>query len=287
MPRPASTPTSSDGRDDYYTPPPPPRTLSNGLYEPGRLDDYIIYDLYGCCNCFGGHGPINLEVYLRSGVSCQAPNDGIFYHRLGAAWVIEGGGRSLFFNPEGNRAWTIDLKLSNFHSSGGRDNLPVILYNADVPNPNFNSGQPLGELIPVFIDGNLEFVPNVPDFIANLPVTIRNLNRTYVGASIGQEFFFPMNGCWHWRCGYDIGGRWGTANLELNDPNLTSNFRRITDVIGAAFGAVHADVERACSFGIVYAGVRIEYNYNWMDLLPRLDNNLEEFNFLATVGVRF
>ena len=34
---------------------------------------------------------------------------GVFGHELGVGWEIEGGGRTLFFNPACDAAWTVSL----------------------------------------------------------------------------------------------------------------------------------------------------------------------------------
>src|SRR5262245_54848733 len=64
---------------------------------PGTLSSWITYVKPDCCGPIGGNGPIMAELFLRSGVA--VPVEGaIFGHILETGWVIEGGGRSLFFN---------------------------------------------------------------------------------------------------------------------------------------------------------------------------------------------
>src|SRR5262249_5357488 len=62
----------------------------------------------GCCGPVGGDGPIGSEVYLRTGASF-ALGDGVLADAADVGWAIRGGGRSLFFNPARDAAWTADL----------------------------------------------------------------------------------------------------------------------------------------------------------------------------------
>src|SRR5438105_13021021 len=75
---------------------------------PARLSSWITYSKPDCCGPIGRDGPIKMELYIQSGISM--PVEGAYFgHTLETGWVIQGGGRSLFFNSEGMRAWVVDL----------------------------------------------------------------------------------------------------------------------------------------------------------------------------------
>src|SRR5438552_18503709 len=94
--------------DPYRLPEPGAAQGASPEPEPGRLSSWITYPRAGCCGPVGRDGPIMVELFTRTGV--ELPAEGaIFGHVLQPGWVIEGGGRSIFFNPDLDRAWDVDL----------------------------------------------------------------------------------------------------------------------------------------------------------------------------------
>src|SRR5713226_8049649 len=68
------------------------------------MSSWIIHNQTDCCGPTGGSGPINTELFVRTGPSL--PVAGGFLHKvLDTGWDIEGGGRSMFFNPAVDAAW--------------------------------------------------------------------------------------------------------------------------------------------------------------------------------------
>ncbi len=216
----------------------------------------------GCCGPVGADGPLGYEVYIRNGFNFPLGGNP-FGTRLNTGWDVDVGARTLFFNPELDAAWTVDLSISNVHNSNNDFATTFGLTNV-VPGP-----QGSGTLVPA------------------VQVGIRDLNRTYVNVAGGREWY--LWGCAdcskpdvNWRIGFDLGGRYGTEKLEV------TNFTHFTDVIGGAFGAIHTDLEipwRGCIF---QAGIRGEYGYTWSDILQRQnDGDVQEMNLLFTLGARF
>jgi hypothetical protein len=238
-----------------------------------RLSDYIVGTRGDCCGPLGD-GPINTEVYLRWGVSLPT-NAGFFGKTLTTGWVVQVGGRSLFFNPTADAAWTIDVSISNVSNHGQRSDQMAVLRNLSVPQPTPDplTGQTLDVTVPA------------------LPVTVSGLNRTYVNLGAGREWYLigtghkPCDGdCGGgrmWRAGFDVGGRWGTAKLELHE------IRHRTDVIGAVYLALHSDVEFPCGGFLFILGGRVEWDYTWTDILQTTDADLQNVNLLMALGVRF
>jgi hypothetical protein len=235
---------------------------------PPGLSSWMLYNRSPeCCGPVGGNGPIQLEVYLRTGP--ELPVEGkIFGHVLTPGWEIAGGGRSLFFNPEMDAAWTIDLGISNTQNQGQHSDIqiPYNLILATGSNPI--TGAPTGTTI------------------QTVQLTVKNLNRTFANLGLGREWYLTgAANCGQpvWRVGIDGGPRLGTAKIEFHE------FQHRNDVIGAAYVALHTDWECSCggccSF---FAGLRAEWSYNWMDILQKQnDSDMMDLNLLMNFGVRY
>lgn len=255
----------ASGQEPYPTAPPPtplsetPQAVVT-VGAPTGLSDWITMGgTRGICcmGPFGSDPDIQTELYLRVGPDFPF-GGGILARVLNTGWTIQGGGRALFFDPSFMRAWVADLSLSHsFTDAGDR---------ALVDRPT----------------------------VANQLVTVRQLNRTNVNLAFGRQWWLtvaadqPGN---KWRAGVDIGGRWGSANVEFVEINHR------TDVIGGAFVGAYSDFEfrlrdcLACScFAdsrcIFQAGVRVEYGYTWTDVLERA-SDVQDINVLFSFGVRY
>jgi hypothetical protein len=138
-----------------------------------------------------------------------------------------------------------------------------------------------------------------PDTIAAEGVSIEDLNRTYFNVGFGRDWYLfgeaptylnrscGENGCCGcgspvWRIGVDGGGRYGSAKLELNQ------LRHRTDTMAGMFVGAHSDVEVPCGCCIFQAGIRVEYDYTWMDILQEHnDADVQGINLLFSIGTRF
>jgi hypothetical protein len=206
---------------------------------------------------------------------------GFLHKALETGWDIQGGGRSMFFNPAVDAAWTADLSVMGIFNHA----LPTqkILALGSVSNPPM--GMPAGP--------GVQVVGHVKD-----------LSRTFVTAALGREWYLnaPANAAgWKWRAGLDIGGRLGTGRAQfVNEPNQgfispKGGFDHKTDTLYGLEIALHTDIEipwGCCTF--IY-GFRAEWAYNWMDILQPsnlqlvhpLNSQLQDVNLLLTLGVRF
>jgi hypothetical protein len=215
----------------------------------------------------GADGPVQTEVYFRTGPSF--PIEGpLFGHILETGWMIEGGGRSLFFNTANDAAWTVDVSASNTSNHGQHSDIKIPL-NILVPDQN-------GMATRVQFGGPNAQVPGV---------TLRELNRTFVSLGFGREWYMtgPANCCHtRWRVGFDAGGRYGTAEAEFQE------IRHRQGVIAGAYLAVHTDIEIPHDFCTFFFGFRTEWGFTWSDsLLQENPGNMQEINFLITAGIRF
>jgi hypothetical protein len=244
------------------------------------MSSWIIHNQTDCCSPFGGSGPINTELYVSTGPSL--PVAGGFLHKtLETGWDIQGGGRTLFFNPAVDAAWTADLSIMNIFNHASPNH--TFLATGDVSNPPV--GQPAGPGVQV--EGH-----------------VRELNRTFVTAALGRELYLnaPANAAgWKWRAGLDIGGRLGTGRADfVPEPNQgfigpRGGLDHKTDTLYGLEIAIHSDIEipwGCCTFTY---GFRAEWDYTWMDILhPNnvqlvhpLNSQLQDLNLLMTFGVRF
>lgn len=241
--------------------PPPP----GGPMPVPRLSDYILGTRPDCCGPIGSCGPIGYEVYLRNGLNLPF-GSGPLAKSLDPGWVIQGGGRVLFFNLEQDAAWTIDLSISNVwnHADGEHT---VTLHDIIVPGPTSIFG------------GSTSVM--VPDF----DVTPRGLNRTYVNLGFGREWWLsaPANGHdWMWRAGFDAGGRYGSDKVLLEE------IKHRTDVMGGVFVSLHSDLEIPWGGCMLDLGFRWEWGYTWTDVLQHQNlADVQDINLMLNLGIRF
>ncbi len=222
---------------------------------PGQPDNWITYQRPGCCGPRGRHGPVTYELYVRTGPSLPVGPGGGLAQTLETGWYVQGGGRSLFFNPACTSAWVIDLGLGNIWNHGNQ------------PNRTYAIQQSI------------------------FPVSTLALNRTYVSAGGGKEWHFrgPADHChWNWRFGLDGGGQFGTERLDVNDPGAPfgSNYRRLHDEIGGLYTGLYTDITIPCQSCSVLTGFRAEWAYTFSDIVPIM-SDISNINLLWTLGVRF
>jgi hypothetical protein len=261
---------------------PAPGSVANvdGGLPPGTVPDpWITYERPSCCGPIGGHGPIDSELYVRSGVAILT-GDSIIRRSVHDAWIEEVGGRSIFFNAPTTFAWTADFGIDYSIGDGrGGHNFTIIQpFNVTTFN---NQGQAVNRVNPT-----------------PLNVTIRDYQRAAVRFAGGYEWYIGNPAYCpgtHWRVGADLGGRWGWSRLDLNDLTNApvSDFRHISDVYGALELAIHSDLEfQIGPRSWLILGGRAEWAYNWSDILKKADNppqlsDTQEIGLLFTIGVRF
>lgn len=227
------------------------------------LSDWILYRRDNGCLCAPGPGKaLMIEIYTRSGISVPV-GGGLLNQELHPGWRIEGGGRSLWFDPSFTSAWVVDAGIVNtINGASGSQQVPLSILVPDdqgkVNRINFGQG-------------------GVPG------VTISSLNRTMVGLGIGREWYpiTPANlqGN-HWRIGADFGGRYGTEKMDFHE------IRHRTRVLENMYVAAHTDYEWSCGNCIWYAGFRFEWDYTWSTIL-QTQHDLQDLNMLLTLGVRY
>jgi hypothetical protein len=242
-----------------------------------------------CCGPIGGNGPIKDELYLRTGPSLPVAGP-IMGHVLETGWEVQGGGRVLFFNPDRDKAWTVDVSISSI----------------------WNGGQHDDHLFPMHILASTGAViagTGTPEvFHADVVGALRELNRTSVNLGVGREWYLVGNaascGCGQrsWRVGIDGGVGYGSQSASVavqtfpGLPGVAADgtlavinmLRRSTDTFASAFVSLHTDVEFPCGCCVYQFGFRAEWAYTWSDLLQvQNDSDMMDVNLLLTFGVRF
>jgi len=232
------------------------------------LSQWMVGTDPSCCGHVGDHNPLQSELYIRSGIAFTG-GDGAMADSLQDGWLIQGGGRVLFYNDSGNAALTFDLHLLNIHNHGVA--FPPRLHFFEVPVNQNIFGQQTRVVLP------------------EIDASVNAYNRTFLGFGPGLEWYLMgaangtrQGGCQTLRVGVDGGGRWGTAKAEFRD------LRHFTDVIGAVYGAVHSDYECPIGCCTLFAGLRAEYDYTWSDIL-QIQNKADvmDLNLSLTFGVRY
>jgi len=259
---------------------------------PPGLSNWITNTRPDCCGLIGGNGPIKDELYLRTGPSL--PVGGPFFgHVLTTGWEVQGGGRTLFFDPAMERAWTVDLSISSIWNGGQHADRQVPLNVLASPNPPAVTG-------------------GTPDvYSGTVLATLHDLNRTSVNLGLGREWYLMGKatscacGERNWRVGIDGGAGYGTESAGVyinsipglppldvtnpaNPPSVIHMLRRRSDTIASAFVALHTELEIPWGCCIYQVGFRAEWGYTWSDIMQRQnDSDIMDVNLLVTFGVRF
>lgn len=248
--QPLGTPvsTSSTAQDPAIPPYMQPLATDTALSPSGQLTP-------GCCGPMGRHGPIGTEVYLQTGPNILL-SDTTFARSLQTGYGVGIAGRTLFFNRDATRDWNILIDANYIGNNG-------------IPNNTFISN-------------------------SGLPVTIRGLDRMTVGLGLGYDWFLLGSGyvgnatCNNLCVGFDGGARWGTSHVDLNVTTIPDGYNRIQRVFGEYFAGFRANLEIPMGGWTFLTGMRAEYTYSDLHVLPDHQNTaLHGLNLMLTMGVRY
>jgi hypothetical protein len=230
----------------------------------------------GCCGPLGRNGRVGYELYAYVGPTWKI-GEGKLIDHIGTGTMVGGGGRSLFFDTTHTAAWVIDLGLSyQFNHGHTEEPVQVLLHQPPVVVNPF-TGQTRGQ----------------PDIISG--ARIRGIDRTNFNFGIGRDWWLWGAGSTgledglNWRVGALVGGRWGTAHVDYVPVNIAAlgDYQRHQNVTHGVFLAFHSTVEVPLGTTIFFAGVRAELGYDWTNLIPPLEGNIQEINLMLTAGIRF
>jgi hypothetical protein len=194
--------------------------------------------------------------------------------RLSTGWIVAGGGRTLFFNQAADAAWVIDLGLTYQYNRGNQsDPLDIFRRQANVTNTTTGTSTPQ---------------PDILTFTA-----IRGIHRTAFNFALGRDWWLYGPGAvgraspWNARFGVDLGGRWGSAHADLVPIAETNGYFRRQGVFHGIYGSVHAEVERNMGGWVWTSGLRLQYGYDWMNIIPPQAGDIGNVNLLLNTGVRY
>jgi hypothetical protein len=228
---------------------------------PSGLSDWLL-DQRPCCEGTPGKRfPLYTEWYVNSGVSVPVSRaTSELARQMETGWSITGGARVLFFNEPLTSAWVIDLHVMNTNEGAGhtKDAFPLTIFQGGTKTTFGSGGTPLA--------------------------TLQDSNRTWVGLGLGHVWYLwgsaGSEGC-HWRVGADLGVRYGTHRIDLDQ------FGDVTDTILTTYVAASMDLEWPCKNVVIFTGARIEWAYTGSDILQTRNSDLQDLNLLFVVGFRY
>lgn len=227
-----------------------------------QLSSYIQYPFSGI-GCYPlMDGPITWEIFLRNGISFNA-SGGAMGNALSSGWEIEAGGRSLFFNAPEDAAWTVSISGENVRYNRSSQSVMV---------PRNFYGTPPG--------------PGIPPSVSTTNVTIAGLNRTFANLGLGREWYLVGSAkecqAWSWNVGAEITGKWGSDDMSFSEiPHVTKD-------CGGLAGSVYSNVEVPYGGAFFTAGIRLEFDTIYSDILQSQNNsNVEDINLTVQLGIRF
>jgi hypothetical protein len=227
----------------------------------------------GCCGPLGRHGRVGYEIYSYTGPT-WAIGEGEFTRRLQTGWMVGGGGRSLFFDPSHTTAWVADVGLSYQYNRGEEDD-PVRTDVRQQPLRNQFTGE----------------ITVRPDILTE--VRVRALHRTNFNFGVGHDWWYRGPGsvgledCTNMRAGLLLGGRWGTAHVDLEPVATPGGYARRQNVTHGIYLAAHGTCEVPMGTWILFAGLRAEWAYDWTNIVPPMSGNMHSLNLLLHSGIRF
>ena len=230
-------------------------------YPVGSYPSPYYVDGPGCCGPLGRSGRVGYEVYTYTGVNLVF-GDGL-PDKMNAGWTVGGGIRTLFFDPTHTAAWTLDYGVSYTHNwaQGSRD--PENLF----------IRQTTGDR--VALSG------------------IREVHRTSFNFNIGRDVWLlgsgntggmPGTNC---RVGGWVGGRYGTSHVDIDPLDEVDGYARRQNVFNGVVVGTHATFDTPMGGWILFGGVRAEYGYDWTNLVPPIQGNINNVNLQLTLGVRY
>jgi hypothetical protein len=229
---------------------------------PGSYPSPYYTDGPGCCGPLGRNGQLGYEVYTYTGVNI--PFGPGLAERMNAGWTIGGGVRTLFFTPSHTAAWVVDLGLSYTHNWAAGDHDPATLF----------IRQAAGDR--VAFSGIREVHRSSFNFALGRDVWLLGAGNN-VGAVHGTNL----------RVGAWLGGRYGSSHVDIDPLDEANGYARRQNVFEGIVVGSHITLDVPMGGWIFFSGARFEYGYDWTNLVPPLQGNINSVNIQFTFGVRY
>ena len=231
-----------------------------------------LTDAPGCGGPIGANGPVTYELYATTGVNFVSGSD--LTDHLNPGVVAGAGGRSFLFNPEATAAWTIDLGFTYTYNRGVMDD------------PFFALNKGTIDIDPIFGTQTVN-----PPFLQNF--RLRALHRTSFNYAFGRDNWLLGPGApgyesgWNMRWGWLVGGKWGTAHVDMVPVGEDNGYYRNQATFLGAFVDLHMNWEVPVGSWILFGGFGVQYGYDWMNIIPPLNSDISNVNIMMTAGTRF
>jgi hypothetical protein len=189
--------------------------------------------------------------------------------------MIGGGARTLLFNTEHTAAWTFDLGGSYTHNWGQGAAGASLLFLRTPPQVNAQTGA-------------VTVLPDRAVFTA-----ISAIHRSSFNYNLGRDWWLMGAGNvggehgTNVRVGAWVGGRYGSAHVDLIPLNEVNGYSRRQNVFQGFVAGGHVTCEAPMGGWILFGGLRAEYGYDWTNLVPPLQGNINNINIQASIGIRF
>ena len=244
-----------------------------GAY-PGTLHQQILASPPNCCGPVGSNGPITYELFTYTGPVLIPGGGNEITGATRFGWAVQGGSRALLFNSARDAAWTLSLGLR--YAYNGADNSRVFdVFTRQPTTQNQTTGVN---------------TPNGPDQL--IPYRLRGITRSEITYGVGRDWWLNGPGTtpsesWNSRVGVDVGGRYGTARVDLIPVPAPNSYTRKSVVNNTITFGAHYNVERPFGASVLFGGFRTEYGLSFTNVIPPQDGNFQDISFLLTLGVRF
>lgn len=265
--------TAGEDPDPYgtLTGQPAPQFAGPGLPHGSYPSPYYT-DGPGCCGPLGRNGRVGYEFYNIVGANLPfGPGLGTL---LNGGVMVGGGGRSLFFNREHDAAWVVDLGISyTFNPGKGGRPRDIFLKQPVLQNPITGAITPQADALTL--------------------TNVRGLDRTSFNFALGRDWWCWGPGAvgaengWNLRWGGMVGGRWGTAHVDMRPVDQPNGYSRRQNVYHGVFVSTHVTVEVPMGAWIGFIGGRADWGYDWTNLIPPLQGNISNVNLYLFTGIRF
>ena len=194
---------------------------------------------------------------------------------LNTGWSVGGGARTLFFDPTHTAAWTIDLGLSYTHNWGTGSHSPVTLLLRNPPTQNQTTGV-------------ITVNPDISALSAINGIHRESFNYNFrhnwwlwgAGNTGGETGTNVRVGGW-------VGGRYGSSHVDIIPLNQPGGYSRRQNVFEGFVVGAHVTCEMPMGAWILFGGLRAEYGYDWTNLVPPIQGNLNNANVQVSLGIRF
>jgi hypothetical protein len=291
MPLPPPPPTSADLAQPQPQPPMPAPSATAILTSPpganANLPPGSVASPWcgsgpvgaGCCGPYGANGPIVYELYARTGPNILVGETG-FSGPLKNGWTVAGGGRTLLMDKSGDAAWVLDLGIGYTYNTGDLESLLQVQVNPRLVAKQQDIDRQLGRTTTLTLD-------------TTLPSVMRRLMRTTFNYAVGRDWWLNGPGYvgaeqgWNNRVGFDVGGRWGTAHVDLFPQTGDVDYLRRQGVTQSVYLGAHWNTEVPMGAWILFGGTRVEWGKTWTNLMPPQDGDIQDINLLLTFGIRF